>query len=164
MTDATQATPGRYLTFHLGDARYAVPVQVVREVIRIRTITPVPLMPAHVRGVINLRGTVLAVIDLRAKFAMDAIDYGERACIVIFDLKAHGIPMIGALVDAVDDVVRLSSAELGPTPDFAGDVDASYLLGVATYERVVYALLDIPTILTAEGSLALPDVASNPPA
>jgi purine-binding chemotaxis protein CheW len=154
------ATPGRYLTFHLGSARYAVSVTDVHTVIRMVPVTSVPLMPPHVRGVINLRGAVIAVIDLRAKFCMPEIEYNDRACILVFDLGvgAPGNRLLGVIVDAVDDVLVLSANQIEPTPDFASQVDARYLLGVATVSDSVFAILNIKTILAVDGSLSLPSI------
>jgi len=153
-----RATSGRYLTFHLGESRYAVSVRDVREVVRLCPVTSVPLMPAHVRGVINLRGSVMAVLDLRAKFQMPEVGYDDRACIVVFERCEPGsaVTLVGAVVDGVDDVVMLGSQQIEAPPDFAGTVEASYLLGVATTEVGVFAMLDMKHILATEGSLALP--------
>ena len=165
MSDALQdvavmAAPGRYLTFHLGSSRYAVSVTDVHTVIRMVPVTSVPLMPAHVRGVINLRGAVIAVIDLRAKFRMPEIEYNDRACILVFDLGAGsaGNRLLGVIVDAVDDVVVLAASHIEPTPDFASQVDVRYLLGVATMSESVFAILNIKNILAVDGSLSLPSI------
>jgi len=153
-----KAVAGRYLTFHLGTARYAVPVRDVREVVRLCPITSVPLMPPHVRGVINLRGSVMAVLDLRAKFQMPAITYTDRACIIVFERRdlATAPTVIGAIVDGVNDVVVLAEQSIDVAPDFAGTVDADYLLGVATTDNSVLAMLNIKNILATDGSLTLP--------
>lgn len=149
--------PGRYVAFRLGTAHYAVPVTAVREVVRVCPITPVPQMPEYVRGVINLRGTVLAVLDLRAKFRMPAIEYDDRACIIVFDHRT-GLKrtQIGTLVDAVEDVVMLNDAHLAPAPDFSGVVEASYLAGVATTGDRVRAVLAMDSILANDATISLP--------
>ncbi len=156
---ATASSPpvaGRYLAFHLGTARYAVPIRSVREVIRLCAITSVPLMPAHVRGVINLRGSVLPVIDLRAKFAMASVDYDDRSCIIVFEVGSSVARLqIGAVVDGVDDVLVVSAEQLGPVPDFAGAIEADYLAGVATTSVGLLILLNIDTVLAKESSLVL---------
>jgi purine-binding chemotaxis protein CheW len=163
MTPQSVPAPGRYLTFHLGASHYAVPVRLVREVVRLCPITSVPQMPDYVRGVINLRGTVLAILDLRAKFGMASIEYGDRSCIIVFEHRVDGrLTRIGAIVDAVDDVILLSSAHLAPPPDFAGAVDSRYLAGVATTPDQVRAVLAMDEILSAEASVQLPDLLSLP--
>ena len=163
MTALTAPLPGRYLTFHLGTSHYAVPVRLVREVVRLCPITSVPQMPDYVRGVINLRGTVLAVLDLRAKFGMVPVEYGDRSCIIVFEHRMDGrLTRIGAIVDAVDDVIQLAAGQLAPPPDFAGAVDSSYLAGVATTPEQVRAVLAMDEILSADASVRLPDLLSLP--
>ncbi|MEI8297642.1 MAG: chemotaxis protein CheW [Pseudomonadota bacterium] len=154
---------GRYLTFHLGQSRYAVPIRDVREVVRLPAITAVPQMPAHVRGVMNLRGAVVAVLDLRAKFQMGAIEYADRACVIVFDAgRGEGAgACVATIVDGVDDVLPLSAAQLAAAPDFAGAVQADYLLGVATTPEGVWVVLNMPNILATEGSLVLPALTTD---
>ena len=166
MNGPVAPSPGRYLTFHLGGSHYGVPIREVREVVRLCPITVVPNMPPQVRGVINLRGAVLPVFDLRARFGMDAIEHDDRACIIVFD--APGRPRqaggIGAIVDGVDDVVMLAESQLAPVPDFAGAVDPEYLLGVATTPERVFALLRMQPVLAvtpAGESTQLPDPAAS---
>lgn len=155
--------PGRYLTFHLGASHYGVPLREVREVVRLCPITVVPNMPAHVRGVINLRGAVLPVFDLRARFGMATIDHDDRACIVVFDLpgRPRQAGAIGAIVDGVDDVVTLLESQLAPVPDFAGAIDPAYLLGVATTPERVFALLHVQPILVVDGIADSPSSSAN---
>ena len=150
--NAPALQPGRYLTFHLGTSHYGVPIREVREVVRLCPITLVPNMPAHVRGVINLRGAVLPVFDLRARFGMPTIEHDDRACIIVFDLpgRPRQAGAIGAIVDGVDDVVILAASQLAPVPDFAGAVDAAYLLGVATTPDRVFALLHLQPVLAVD--------------
>jgi purine-binding chemotaxis protein CheW len=161
MTDSRVPAAGRYVTFHLGDSHYAVPVTAVREVVRLCPITPVPQMPDYIRGVINLRGTVLAVIDLRAKFQMLPIDYNDRACILVFEhLPGGRATQIGALVDSVDDVVQFAAAQLAVPPNFAGSVDARFLAGVAISPERVRAVLALDEILAADAAVSIPDLQS----
>ena len=145
--------PGRYLTFHLGTSHYGLPLREVREVVRLCPVTVVPNMPAHVRGVINLRGAILPVFDLRARFGMPGIEHDDRACIIVFDLpgRSRQAGAIGAIVDGVDDVVTLTEAQLAPVPDFAGAVDPAFLLGVATTPERVFVLLHLQPILMVDG-------------
>lgn len=158
MTGAVSPPPGRYLTFHLGGSHYGVPIREVREVVRLCPITVVPNMPEHVRGVINLRGAVLPVFDLRARFGMEPIEYDDRACIIVVD--APGRPRqaggIGAIVDGVDDVVMLAASQLAPVPDLAGSVNPEYLLGVATTAERVFALLQMQPILAVASAEETP--------
>jgi purine-binding chemotaxis protein CheW len=122
-------------------------------------------MPAHIRGVINLRGSVLPVFDLRAKFGMAAVDYDDRGCIVVFDRqqdRPRQAGAIGAIVDGVDDVLVLTQSQLASAPDFAGTVEADYLLGVGTTADRVFSLLHMKNILAADGSVLMPTI--NPKA
>ncbi len=152
---AGAARPGRYLTFRLGRESYGLPVLGVREIIRLTPITPVPRMPASIKGVINLRGKVIPILDLRAKFQLPADGYGERACIVVVQVGDPPAPLtlMGALVDAVEEVVQLTDAELEPTPDFGGVPDTGYILGMATVHGAVKTLLDLNRVFLSEGVL-----------
>ncbi len=156
------AKPGRYLTFQLGRESYGLPVLGVREIIRLCPITPVPRMPAYIKGVINLRGKVIPVLDLRAKFQLSSADYGERACIIIVQVGTPPAPvtLMGAIVDAVEEVVHLGEAALEPTPDFGGSPQTAYILGMATVQGGVKTLLDLDKVFLTEGLLTLVPSAS----
>jgi purine-binding chemotaxis protein CheW len=156
----------RFLTFSLGQESYGLPVLHVREIIRICPITPVPNMPTHVRGVINLRGTVIAVLDLRAKFSMAPVSPGERACIIVLQLGLTSTrpTLIGIIVDAVEEVVQLGNSEIEPCPDFGGSTASQYILGVATLRGGVKTLLEIEKIFAEEGTITwqlLEDLPAN---
>jgi purine-binding chemotaxis protein CheW len=155
------AKPGRYLTFTLGRESYGLPVLGVREIIRLCPITPVPRMPDYIKGVINLRGKVIPILDLRAKFQLSTGSYGDRACIIVVQVGAPPatVMLMGAIVDAVEEVVNLSEAELEPTPDFGGSPKTDYILGMATINGGVKTLLDLDKVFLKEGVLTL---ASSP--
>ncbi len=155
------AKPGRYLTFKLGQESYGLPVLGVREIIRLCPITVVPRMPAYIKGVINLRGKVIPILDLRAKFQLASEGYGDRACIIIVQVGAPPGPvmLMGAIVDAVEEVVQLGDRELEPTPDFGGSPNTEYILGMATIHGGVKTLLDLDKVFLTEGLLTL---ASSP--
>jgi len=157
------AKPGRYLTFRLGRESYGLPVLGVREIIRPCPITPVPRMPDYIKGVVNLRGKVIPILDLRAKFQLSTRNYGERACIIVVQVgNPPAAPMLmGAIVDAVEEVVQLTEAELEPTPDFGGLPDTDYILGMATVHGGVKTLLDLDKVFLKEGLLTL--VSSSTP-
>ncbi|HVW19623.1 MAG TPA: chemotaxis protein CheW [Opitutaceae bacterium] len=142
---------GKYLTVALDKETYGIAVLKVREIIRLQKITPVPQMPPHVKGVINLRGRVIAIVDLRTKFGFKA-NYAERTCIVVVQVKARGeqsVPM-GLIVDSVDEVVALGANDVEPTPDFGATVDTACLLGMAKVKSKVMTLLDIDRVVAAE--------------
>jgi purine-binding chemotaxis protein CheW len=148
---ATAALAGKYLTVVLDNEAYGIAVLKVREIIRLQKITTVPQMPAYVKGVINLRGRVIPVIDLRIKFGLKA-EVAERTCIVVVQIgvgAARNVQM-GLVVDSVEEVVNLTGAEIEPTPEFGARIDTSYLLGLAKIKGVVKTLLDIERVVAAD--------------
>lgn len=162
---ATVAKPGRYLTFKLGRESYGLPVLGVREIIRLCPITLVPRMPAYIKGVINLRGKVIPILDLRAKFQLTTGSYGDRACIIVVQVGAPpaAVMLMGAIVDAVEEVVQLAEKELEPTPDFGGSPNTDYILGMATITGGVKTLLDLDKVFLKEGLLTpVPSQKPNP--
>ncbi len=154
-TSATQSTAlqaqltGKYLTFTLSDEAYGVPVLKVREIITMLPITSVPQMPPHVKGVINLRGKVIPVIDLRTKLGLINFAASENNCIVVVQLPARGgeLRNIGLIVDAVEEVTNVAAEDIEPPPDFGGSVGVEYLLGMAKVKGVVKSLLDIDRVI-----------------
>ena len=147
---APTTTPSvKYLTVVLDSEAYGIAVLKVREIIRLQKITPVPQMPDFVKGVINLRGRVIPVVDLRLKFGLKA-EFGERTCIVVVQVKisAENSVQMGLIVDTVEEVVTLSSGEIEPTPDFGTRIDTSYILGMAKIKGVVKTLLDIDRVVS----------------
>ncbi len=142
---------GKYLTVVLDNEAYGIAVLKVREIIRLQKITTVPQMPAFVKGVINLRGRVIPVIDLRIKFGLKA-EVAERTCIVVVQIAvgAGRNVQMGLVVDSVEEVVNLTGAEIEPTPEFGAKIDTSYLLGLAKIKGVVKTLLDIERVVAAE--------------
>ena len=142
---------GKYLTVVLDNEAYGIAVLKVREIIRMQKITPVPQMPAFVKGVINLRGRVIPVVDLRVKFGLKA-EFAERTCIVVVQVKlpTEQIVQMGLIVDSVEEVVTLTNEEIEPTPDFGTKIDTSYLLGMAKVKGQVKTLLDIDRVVAPE--------------
>lgn len=143
---------GKYLTFNLSSEAYGVPVLKVREIITMLPITSVPQMPNHVKGVINLRGKVIPVIDLRTKLGFPAPEATENNCIVVVQLPARGgeLRNIGLIVDAVEEVANIATEDLEPPPDFGGAISVEYLLGMAKVKGVVKSLLDIEKVIADE--------------
>jgi purine-binding chemotaxis protein CheW len=142
---------GKYLTVVLENESYGIAVLKVREIIRMQKITPVPQMPEFVKGVINLRGRVIPVVDLRVKFGLKA-EFTERTCIVVVQVKlASGATVqMGLIVDSVEEVVHLPANEIEPTPEFGARVDTTYLLGMAKVKGQVKTLLDIDRVVAPE--------------
>jgi purine-binding chemotaxis protein CheW len=123
--------PDQYLTFSLGDEVFAMDIRTVREIIQYGPMTTVPLMPGFVRGVINLRGAVVPVIDLQARFGRPAARIGKRTCIVIFDAVRDGERVeLGLLVDAVSEVIEIAAAQIEPPPNFGSAVRRDFIRGM----------------------------------
>ena len=144
---------GKYLTFLLGAEEYAIRVLQVREIIGIQDITGVPQTPDFVKGVINLRGKVIPVVDLRLKFGLEEMEYTQRTCIIVVQVKARGISLLmGIVVDEVSEVLNLAAADIEDTPDFGGNTTpaGSYLLGMAKVKGKVKILLDIDRLLSGQ--------------
>jgi purine-binding chemotaxis protein CheW len=146
------AAPGKYLTFTLGRESYGVPVRAVREIIRLCPITPVATMPAHVRGVINLRGRVIPLVDLRVRFGLPATEEHDRTCIVVAQVASAtgGTRPYGVIVDGVEEVASFAPHDIEPTPDFGGAVDVRFITGMAKSGPLVRTLIDLDRIAAAD--------------
>jgi purine-binding chemotaxis protein CheW len=143
------ARAGKYLTFQLAKEEFGICVLKEREIMGLQEITVVPQTPAHVKGVINLRGKVVPVIDLRLKFGIPAAEYTERTCIIVTQIQGqYGFILVGVIVDAVSDVLGLTGAEIEDTPDFGEEISSQYLLGMAKVKGKVKILLDIDKVLS----------------
>lgn len=143
---------GKYLTFTLGRESYGIGVLKVREIIRIMDVTSVPQMPPYIKGVVNLRGKVVPVVDLRIKFELADAGMTERTCIVVAQLRtaSGGSALIGFIVDGVEEVVSIATEDLEPTPDFGAALDTQYILGMAKIKGRVKTLLDMDRLISAE--------------
>ena len=144
------AREGKYLTFTLADEEYGIGILKIREIIGMIPITAVPQTPAYVRGVINLRGRVIPVMDLRLRFKMEEIEYSERTCIIVVEIEGQsGAVMIGVVVDSVSEVLNIKGEDIEETPTFGTKLDTGYILGMAKMEGGVKILLDIDQVLSA---------------
>jgi len=151
---------GKYLTFKLAEEDYGISLLKVREIIGMMPITSVPRTPEFVKGVINLRGKVIPVTDLRLRFGMPESAYTERTCIIVVEILATaGTVQMGIVVDAVTEVLPVREEEIEPAPEFGASVDTRYILGMANMEGAVKILLDIDRVLTADEIDALVDAA-----
>lgn len=164
-TEPPTAGPGKYLTFALGSESYGVPVLAVREIIRLCPITPVATMPPHVRGVINLRGKVIPLVDLRLRFGLPAAEEHDRTCIIVAQVAAAsgGTRPYGVIVDAVEEVVAFAAADIEPPPDFGNALDARFITGMAKASTGVKVLVDLDRIAAAD-RIPGPDAPRMPPA
>ncbi len=139
---------GKYLTFRLSGEEYGMEILKVREIIGLMEITEVPRMPTHVRGVINLRGKVIPVVDLRTKFGMMSTEDTEETCIIVMDvMQNEQSTMTGILVDTVSEVLDIIADQIEAPPSFGTAVDISFIMGMAKIGDGVKMLLDIVEVL-----------------
>jgi len=146
----TAERAGKYLIFRLATEEFGAAVLKIREIIGMQDITSVPQTPAYVKGVINLRGKVIPVVDLRLKFGMDAEPYSARTCIIVVHSMTHSSEMlIGVIVDSVSEVVQLTAGDIEDTPDFGLETPSTYLIGMAKVKGQVKILLEIDQVLSS---------------
>ena len=139
---------GKYLTFSLGTEEYGIVITKVREIIGIMEITAVPHTPDYVKGVINLRGRVIPIIELRMKFGMDLRAYDDRTCIIVVDVPGpNGTVQVGMLVDSVSEVVNITAQDIEPPPDFGTTTDADNIIGMGKIKGKLKILLDVDQVI-----------------
>lgn len=150
-SDNTQTTSGKYLTFVLAGESYGIPVLKVREIIKLVPVTAVPQMPPYIKGVLNLRGRIIPVLDMRVKFGMGEPVNTDHTCIVVVQVMSASRATIslGLVVDSVEEVSSISSGDIENTPDFGTTLDTSYLVGMAKIKGKVVSLLNIDRCLGA---------------
>jgi len=150
-TRAAGAFAGKHLTFTLHGESYGIDVLQVREIIRNSAITAVPQMPAHIRGVINLRGKIIPVMDLRVRFGFAGAKDTELTCIIVVQAKLSDgkITQMGLIVDGVEEVVNLTDSDIEETPDFGGKISTNYIIGMAKVKGTLKTLLNIDRVLAA---------------
>jgi len=146
--DVLNRKGGKYLTFSIGDEEYGISILKIKEIIGMLPITMVPQTPEFVKGVINLRGKVIPVIDLRLRFSMEAIPYTERTCIIVSEIEGEeNTIQTGIVVDSVSEVLNIKEGEIADTPTFGMDMNTEYILGIAKMEDSVKILLDINKVM-----------------
>jgi purine-binding chemotaxis protein CheW len=146
---AMTSRDGKYLTFGLDGEEYGIGILKVREIIGMMAITSIPQTPGYIKGVINLRGKVIPVIDLRLKFGMESIAYTERTCIIVVEIKGSDRKIqMGVVVDSVSEVHNIKPGEIEDTPTFGAQMETDYILGMAKMEGGVKILLDIDRVLS----------------
>lgn len=147
----------KYLTFKLAGEEYGVEILKVREINGVMDITAVPRMPTYMKGVINLRGKVIPVVDLRLKFGLEEIEYTEQTCIIVVDVGKE----IGIIVDTVSEVLDIEGKNVEPPPSLGGSVDTSFILGMGKVGSAVKILLDIGKVLTTDELIHIASAASD---
>jgi purine-binding chemotaxis protein CheW len=144
---SAKAKEGKYLTFVLGHEEYGLEILKVREIISVMEITEVPQVPAFIKGVINLRGKVIPIIDLRLKFGMSAIEYTRETCIIVVNVREL---LLGIVVDTVAEVLDIIEKDIDPPPTFGGAIKTDFILGMGKVKGKVKILLDIDKVLSSE--------------
>ena len=151
---STNETTHEFLAFKLGQEEYGVDILSVQEIRGYDTVTRVPEAPEYIKGVINLRGVIVPVVDLRLKFKLGQATYDEFTVMIVLNLKGK---VIAAVVDGVSDVVNVGKDEIRPTPEFGGVIDTRFISGIATVGERMLILLDIESlILSADITGAAP--------
>jgi len=142
---------GKYLTFSLADEAYGIGILKIKEIIGMLPVTSVPKTPDFVKGVINLRGKVIPVVDLRCRFGIEEIEYTDRTCTIVVEIEGQaGTVMIGIVVDSVSEVLNIKGEDIEESPAFGARLDTNYILGMAKMDGGVKILLDIDRVLSAE--------------
>ena len=151
---------GKYLTFALGAEEFGLEILKVREIIGYMDITAVPQTPGHVKGVINLRGQVIPVVDLRLKFGMEEAEITEQSCIIVVEIDSGTRQFqTGIVVDHVQEVLDIASEQIEDSPEFGTSVNTDFILGMGKIGESVKILLDINKVLGGEDFSGLEDMA-----
>ena len=152
---------GKYLTFELADEVYGLEILKVQEIIGMMTVTRVPRTPEFVRGVVNLRGQVIPVIDLRLKFGLDPIEDTEKTCIVVVQVaRGRAKVTMGIIVDEVSEVMDIDGELIEASPSFGSSVDTEFILGMGKIDQTVVMLLDVDKVLSGGDIAAVEHAAS----
>lgn len=148
----------QYLTFSLRDEVFAMDIRSVREIIQHGSMTVVPLMPTFVRGIINLRGSVVPVIDLQSRFGRPKAEFGKKTCVIIFDVGPDGDKVeLGLLVDAVSEVIDIPASQIEPPPTFGTTIDREYIRGLGKVGSDFIVILEPERALNIDDMAALAD-------
>ena len=154
----TSAKPSQYLTFMLGGEVFAIGILAIKEIIEYTQLTEVPMMPACIRGIINLRGAVVPVMDLSARFGKNPTAVTKRTCIVIVEIEANGERQdVGVTVDAVNEVLEIPQSDIEPPPGFGANIRTDFILGMGKLADKFVIILDTDHVLSVEdiGALAV---------
>lgn len=156
LTTSVGATAGKYLTFNLAQEVYGIRVSLVREIVAINAITAVPQTPRFIKGVMNLRGKIVPLVDLRLKFKMESAEYSRETCVIVVEVSGtRGKMLIGVIVDSVRDVLDVTTTEISEVPSFGIKVDTSFLSGLANAKNELILLMDIAHVLSHEELIAV---------
>lgn len=160
-TDAAEEH-SQYLTFKLGREMFAIGIRNIREIIEHGNLTTVPMMPEFVRGVLNLRGSVVPVIDLAARFGRGAGGSNRRSCIVIVEVEGQsGLQEIGVIVDEVSEVLEIPPSEVEPPPSFGTRIRTDFISGMGKVHGGFVIMLNVQRVLDVDEIAALPGTAAG---
>jgi purine-binding chemotaxis protein CheW len=149
--NTVKAEAGQYLTFLVADECYAIGILDVQEIIEVGRMTRVPMTPIHIRGVINLRGSVVPVVDLSARLGKSVSELSKRSCIVLVDVVAgEGRQSLGMLVDEVKEILEISPGDLQPAPAFGTDIRTDFIQAMGRVDDAFMVLLDVNHVLAVE--------------
>jgi len=152
------ANDQKLLTFSLGDEGYGVSILKVKELIGMLDITPVPKTPVFIKGVINLRGKIIPIMDLRVKFGMTEKEYNERTCIIVIEVQINGTQkLLGVVVDMVSEVVTISDEQIEPPPEYGTTSEHNFILGIGKIKDRVVIILDIEEVFLCDEVLKMLD-------
>ena len=149
-TSQAQAKEGKYLSFRLGEEDYGIEILTVREIIGMMDITHIPQVPVYVKGIINLRGKVIPVIDLRMKFGLQEIEPTSETCIIVVNIEEL---LIGLLIDKVNEVLDIVAENIEPAPRFGTAIDTEFILGIGKIAESIKILLNIARVLSDDIAL-----------
>ena len=147
MQQEADLSGGEYLTFTLGGETYGIEILKVQEIRSYEIATKIANTPDFIKGVINLRGSIVPIVDLRMRFNLSSVEYNDFTVVIILNLNKR---IIGIVVDSVSDVLALTSAQISPVPDLVASIDTKYLLGLATVEQQMLILLNIEQLMTSQ--------------
>lgn len=159
MSDKAKAQPGQYLTFQLMSEQYGVAIETVREINQYGEVTPVPRTPDYVKGVMNLRGKIIPVVNLRAKFGMDSQSNTRDTCIIVIDTQ---IGQVGMIVDSVKEVVDLQAAQIEPAPVLGNEKAMSFVRGMGKVDNRVVILVDIVAAFSSDQMGQMGNISGEP--
>lgn len=156
----SESLAGKYLTFFLAEEEYGVDVLNVQEIISMVNITNVPKTPPFVKGVINLRGLVIPVVDLRLKFDMNSMEYSKKTCIMVVEVQRSDekVTSMGLIIDKISEVLTLESSDIDPPPEFGMTIKTEFITGVAKRGETIKILLDIHSVLSDEEMSTLQNI------
>ncbi|MDF3820475.1 chemotaxis protein CheW [Leptospira sp. 96542] len=148
----------RYLIFSLADRSYGIEIKFITEIVGMQTITEIPDMPSFIKGVINLRGKVIALVDVRERFKMDSIGYNDKTCVIILSVNQQ---LIGLIVDTVKEVIKISGQNMEEAPRFGEHEGNQFVKSIAKVNEDVKVLLNIQKLLKDEDKQAIDAAISN---